>query len=303
MQPACGRSDYLGKPRFDVEVNVLQAALEDEATFADLGSDLRQPAQNDVSILAGNDALGGQHRHVRARTLDVLLGQPFVEFDGDVYLLHDICGAAREPPAPHLIRSHGPAMPFLRPRTLIGLALLMFAVAGSVLYVIRTRPVHAPVAPPPALARLAWDASPRPVPAVGFARADGKRSTPASFAHHYVLLNLWATWCAPCVRELPQLSALQSALPGLEVVPVNVGRDNAAQTAAFMKAHGAAKLAVYVDSDAALIRAFNVPGLPVSVLVDPRGREIARALGPCDWAAPAAIDYLRRLIAAPARNS
>jgi len=194
-------------------------------------------------------------------------------------------------------------MPFLRPRTLIALALLISAVAGSVLYVIRTRPVHVAAVPPPAIARLEWATTPRPVPAVGFAAADGKRSTLASFAPHYVLLNLWATWCAPCVRELPQLSALQSALPGLKVVPVNVGRDNAAQTAAFLKAHGAAKLAVYVDTDAALIRAFDASGLPVSVLVDPKGREIARALGPCDWAAPAAIGYFRRLMAPAARNS
>ncbi len=171
---------------------------------------------------------------------------------------------------------------------------------------IHTRPVHAPPAPPapPAeLARLEWEAPPRPVPAVGFVAADGKRSTLAAFAGHYVLLDLWARWCAPCVGELPQLAALQSALPGLDVVPVNVGRDNAAQTAAFFKAHGAAKLAAYVDSDAAFIRVFNTPGLPVSVLIDPKGREIARALGPCGWGTPAAIAYLRRLIAPAAPGS
>jgi thiol-disulfide isomerase/thioredoxin len=194
-------------------------------------------------------------------------------------------------------------MPFLRLRTPIVLGLLLLAVIGSVLYVIRTRPVHAPPVPPSELARLEWEATPRPVPAIGFAAAGGKRSTLAAFAGHYVLLDLWATWCAPCVRELPQLARLQSALPGLVVVPINVGRDNAVQTAAFLQAHGAATLAAYVDSDAAFIRAFNAPGLPVSVLIDPEGHQIARALGPCDWGTPAAIAYLRRLIAPAAPSS
>jgi thiol-disulfide isomerase/thioredoxin len=194
-------------------------------------------------------------------------------------------------------------MPFLRVRTLIVLALLLLAVAVSVLYVIHTRPVHARLTPPAELARLEWEATPRPVPAIGFAAVDGKRSTLAAFAGHFVVLDLWATWCAPCVRELPQLAALKSALPGLVVVPVNVGRNTAAQTAAFLNAHGAAKLAAYVDSDAAFIRAFNAQGLPVSVLIDPEGREIARALGPCDWGTPAAIAYLRHLIAPAAPSS
>jgi thiol-disulfide isomerase/thioredoxin len=191
-------------------------------------------------------------------------------------------------------------MPFLRLRPLFILALLVFAIAGSVLYVIRTRPVHARLAPPPELASLQWEGTPKAVPQVGFAAADGKSATLAGFAGHYVLLNLWARWCAPCVRELPELAVLQSAVPQINLVPVNVGRDNAAQTAAFLKAHGAKRLAVYVDIDTALIRAFSVPGLPVSVLIDPKGREVARATGPCDWASPAAIAYFRHLIASAA---
>jgi hypothetical protein len=99
------------------------------------------------------------------------------------------------------------------------------------------------------------------------------------------------------VVELPQLAKLSSALPGVTVVAVNVGRDNAAGTAAFLKSHGAAKLAVYVDSDSAMLRAFEISGLPLTVLLDPKGREIARAVGPCDWGTPAAVAYLRSLTA------
>lgn len=298
VQPARYRSDHFDKPGFDVEVNVFQDSLESETAFLDVGTDLCQSVENAARIILGNDPLRGQHRDMRTRAFDIFPGQPLVEIYGDVDLLHDICGTAPKSRAPHLIRHHGPAMPFLRLRTLIALGLLLLAVAGSVLYVIHARSVHAPLTAPAELARLQWDA-PQPVPAVAFAGGDGTRSTPASFAGHYVLLNLWATWCAPCVGELPQLAALQSRLPALKVVAVNVGRGSARQTAAFLKSHGAAGLAVYIDPDAALIGAFNAPGLPETILIDPQGREIAHALGPCDWAAPAAADYLLHVMGVP----
>jgi thiol-disulfide isomerase/thioredoxin len=197
----------------------------------------------------------------------------------------------------------GLKMPFLRPRIFAALALAVAAGAAGVLYVIHASAVHASDKPPPDLARLVLQHSPITAPAVGFDGADGKRASLASFQGRTVILNLWATWCAPCVRELPQLVRLQSALPAVSVVAVNVGRDNPAQTAAFLKSHGAGGLAPYVDSNAALIRAFNTEGLPFSVIVDPNGHELARAVGPCEWGTPAAIDYLRMFTAAKARPS
>ena len=197
----------------------------------------------------------------------------------------------------------GLKMPFLRPRLFAALVLAVAAGAVGVLYVIHTSTVHAAGKPPPDLARLIVQRSPAVAPAVGFTGADGKRATLASFQGRAVVLNLWATWCAPCVRELPQLVQLQSALPGVTVVAVNVGRDNPAETATFLRSHGAGRLSAYVDSDAALIRAFNTEGLPFSVVVDPKGRELARALGPCEWGTPAAIAYIRALTAPPAHAS
>jgi thiol-disulfide isomerase/thioredoxin len=192
-------------------------------------------------------------------------------------------------------------MPFSKIRLLAVLALLVAAGVISVLYVIPASAVHAAAPPPSALARLTLDRTPAALPVVAFADADGKRAMLASFRGRYVLLNLWATWCAPCVRELPQLAQLKAALPGLVVVTVNVGRENAADTKAFLGAHGAGSLPVYVDSDAALLRAFNLQGLPFTTLVEPSGREIAQATGPCEWAAPAAVAYLRALTSPAAR--
>jgi len=167
----------------------------------------------------------------------------------------------------------------------------------GVLYVILSGPVHAVDQVPPALARLIPAKEPRSVPAVAFSDAMGKRHLLSEFRGRYVLLNLWATWCNPCVRELPALARLQAAVPPdrLKIVAVNVGRSDARETAAFLGAHRAEALGVYLDSNVALVRAFRAYGLPLSVLIDPEGREVARAFGGSNWDAPSAIAYFKAL--------
>jgi thiol-disulfide isomerase/thioredoxin len=134
---------------------------------------------------------------------------------------------------------------------------------------------------------------------VAVSDASGARLTLAAFKGKYVLLNLWATWCGPCVRELPALAKLKAALPAgrFAVIAVDVGRGTAADARSFLDAHDARALGTYVDSDLALIHAFNAYGLPLTVLIDPKGREIGRALGPAAWDAPTAIAYFRSLAA------
>jgi thiol-disulfide isomerase/thioredoxin len=185
-------------------------------------------------------------------------------------------------------------------------AVMLGAIAG-VLYVIQPRPVHkSALQPPPAsLASLVIENGSRAVPAVAFTDVGGQRHTLAAFKGHYVLLNLWATWCAPCVRELPALAHLAQSLPvgRLAVVAVDIGRGSAADAATFLQAHDAATLPVYFDSDIALVRAFGSAGLPLSVILDPQGREIARVLGPAEWGDPKAIAYLRALTTPPAAHT
>ncbi len=90
-------------------MDVLQLALEDEAAFGDLGRDLVEPLHNGIRVRLGDDPLLGQHPGMGLRAREVLLGQPFVEIDGGVYLLHDGSGAAFEASAPHLVLAlHGP---------------------------------------------------------------------------------------------------------------------------------------------------------------------------------------------------
>ena len=175
-------------------------------------------------------------------------------------------------------------------------AAILAAIGAAVLYGMLAR-VHAVGAPPPAISRLKLAEKPLAVPGVAFTDAKGGRHILSQFKGRYVLLNLWATWCTPCVEELPALAQLQSEVPQITVVAVNVGRATPAETAAFLKAHKAARLAVYDDTDVALVRAFKAYGLPLSVLIDPESREIGRAEGPGDWNAPEAAGWFKALAA------
>ena len=182
-----------------------------------------------------------------------------------------------------------------RPAVLAATAVVVLLAVALVLYVKPSGPVHAP----PSLSALVPAKTPAVVPDVAFTDGTGKRHMLSAFQGHYVLLNLWATWCAPCVKELPALERLQDATTGTNfaVVPVNVGRDDALETAKFLMSHGAAKLPVNVDTTLALMRTLHVYGLPVTVLIDPKGREIARAEGPAEWDSPDAIAYFKSLAA------
>jgi thiol-disulfide isomerase/thioredoxin len=183
---------------------------------------------------------------------------------------------------------------FKRPVVLAAAAAVVL-IGVLVLYVMPSGPVHAP----PSLSALVPSNPALPVPDVAFTDGSGKRHMLSEFRGRYVLLNMWATWCAPCVKELPALQTLQDGVAGsnFAVVPVNVGRSDALDTAKFQMAHGAGKLPVNVDTTLALMRMLHVYGLPVTVLIDPQGRQIARADGPADWDDPAAIAYFKALSA------
>ena len=164
--------------------------------------------------------------------------------------------------------------------------------AVGVLYGIGYGPVHAKAAMP---APLGAETKAPAVPGTPFADTSGGKHRIADFKGHYVLINLWATWCAPCVAELPALTKLQASVPGLKVVAVDVGHDKNDVAAAFLKSHNVAQLGTYVDTDLALLHAFGAYGLPTTVLIDPSGKEIAKAEGPGEWASPASIAYFKAL--------
>ena len=177
---------------------------------------------------------------------------------------------------------------------------LAAAAIGVFLYVNQPAAVHEQAGPPSALAPFTLAAKPAAVPQVAIGDASGARLSLASFKGKYVLLNLWATWCAPCVKELPALAKLKAAAAGgnFTVVAVDVGRNTAGEARSFLDAHDAKALDTYVDSNIALLRAFNAFGLPLTVLIDPQGREIGRAVGPAAWGSKDAVAYFKSLAGA-----
>lgn len=110
-----------------------------------------------------------------------------------------------------------------------------------------------------------------------------------------VLVNLWATWCAPCRKEMPDLAALQQDMGSaeFEVVAISVDRKGVEASSAFLKATGAEALKLYVEPTTAIVNELQALGLPATILLDRQGREIGRLLGPADWASPEAKALIR----------
>jgi len=194
----------------------------------------------------------------------------------------------------------------MKPRTrvfaILAAGCAAVAVAG-VLYGIRVRDVHAIAQPPAVLGRLKMTDGRPVIPEASFVDASGKPVRLADFRGRYVLLNLWATWCGPCINELPALARLQKALPQdrITVVPVDVlERLNAGKLSDFLRMHGADGLPVYIDRELATQRALVANELPLTVLIDADGHEVARAAGGEKWDDPASVAYLKA-VSAPAK--
>ena len=127
--------------------------------------------------------------------------------------------------------------------------------------------------------------APAPLPNVAFQNAEGQPVDLASFKGRVVLLNLWATWCIPCRKEMPALDRLQAALGSndFEVVALSIDRSGIAGTRKFLDSIGVARLRLYVDPSAKLANEFKAVGLPTTLLIDRQGREIGRLIGPAEW--------------------
>ena len=113
------------------------------------------------------------------------------------------------------------------------------------------------------------------------------------------LLNFWATWCAPCRKEMPQLNALQKEFGGehFEVLTIATGRNSPAGITKFFEEAGIDSLPRHQDPKQALASQMGIFGLPITVLIDPEGREIARLRGDAEWDSDSAKEIIKTLIA------
>jgi thiol-disulfide isomerase/thioredoxin len=139
---------------------------------------------------------------------------------------------------------------------------------------------------------------PKPVPELSFLDAEGNEVTLADFAGEVVVLNLWATWCAPCRREMPSLDRLQAALgeDGLRVIALSLDRGDVAKVSDFFADLEVANLEVYHDPTGGAGRELGAPGLPTTDVIDRTGQEVGRLLGPAEWDGADALALLRSLI-------
>jgi thiol-disulfide isomerase/thioredoxin len=149
------------------------------------------------------------------------------------------------------------------------------------------------------LAGVIVHASRKDIAPFTFANDKGETLTVANWQGRVVLLNLWATWCAPCRKEMPDLSKLQSSLggPDFEVVALSVDRKGLDASKAFLAETGVSNLAAYIEPDAKSLAALQALGLPATVLIDRTGKEVARLLGPADWSSPEAQAMVKALLA------
>lgn len=144
---------------------------------------------------------------------------------------------------------------------------------------------------------------PTPLPEVRFQDGAGNVLSLADFRGKFIVLNVWATWCAPCREEMPALDRLQQALggPGFEVVALSIDQQGPQAVRKFFDEVGVKSLKLYIDPSAQAAFKLAAVGLPTTFIIDPQGREIGRHVGPAKWDAPEVVEGLRAMLGAPAR--
>ena len=137
----------------------------------------------------------------------------------------------------------------------------------------------------------------QPAPAASFTTNAGKPATLSDFRGRPTVVNLWATWCAPCLREMPSLVKLQAAFAGkLTVAAIAEDHRGAAVVDPFVAGHNLTSLKVYLDPHQRVAEAFGVSDLPTSVVLDAKGRVVGRVVGGANWTSPKMLGVLRPLL-------
>jgi thiol-disulfide isomerase/thioredoxin len=147
--------------------------------------------------------------------------------------------------------------------------------------------------------KLVIHEEPMAVSEAPFLGDDEAETTLQDLAGDVVVLNFWATWCAPCREEMPTLAALEAELgdEGVRVATVATGRNDPLEIDRFLEEVGAGNLPRWRDPRQTLAREMGVLGLPVTVILDREGQEVARLTGDADWSSDSAVAILRALAA------
>jgi thiol-disulfide isomerase/thioredoxin len=148
------------------------------------------------------------------------------------------------------------------------------------------------------MAAFVFRTEPTPLPEIKFQDGEGKERTLADWKGKVVLLNLWATWCLPCRKEMPALDRLQKELGSdkFEVVALSVDRKGLEASRKFLDETKVEKLGLYVDPTSRASSELRAVGLPATLLIDAQGREVGRLLGPAEWDGEDAMHLIRAVL-------
>lgn len=142
---------------------------------------------------------------------------------------------------------------------------------------------------------LIWE-TPRDLPELTFEDKDGTALSLADFRGKVVLLNIWATWCAPCREEMPTLDLLQAQLGGaqFEVMALSIDHGGAGAVKEFYREINIGQLRVYIDPSTRAAATLGIEGVPTTLVLDPEGREIGRLVGATEWDSPAMVEFINQ---------
>ena len=140
----------------------------------------------------------------------------------------------------------------------------------------------------------------RPAPDFTASDMNGRTVRLADNRGKIVLLNIWATWCPPCVDEMPSLEKLYQEFKdqNFALMAVSIDSDGITAVAPFMKKHGLTFPAL-IDSQAAIQTSYEITGVPETFIIDKKGILVRKVIGPLDWSAPEVLEYIRKLIQEP----
>jgi len=154
----------------------------------------------------------------------------------------------------------------------------------------------------PDAAEIWAQTAPAAAPPVVFSTEAGKKLTLEDFKGHVLVVNIWATWCGPCTEELPGLAALAKRIKpfGGLVLPISIDVEGAAAVKPFYASHKISNLPVLLDPAGNNLDVLNSDGVPVTIILNPEGKLVARLDGAADWNTQTVFEFLSGLARKPA---
>jgi len=148
----------------------------------------------------------------------------------------------------------------------------------------------------PNLKNLVIHKDPIKIEKINFKNINNETINLNKFENSLIIINFWATWCAPCIEEMPSLNRLQAnpVFNNLQIIPINVGRDNVEKSKNFYKKLKIDNLKIYFDKNVELANKFLLRGLPTTVFINKKGEEFARVIGFVNFDDKTIIKWLQK---------